>query len=267
MRVMTWNLWWRFGPFEQRQQAIVDVIRSVDPDILCLQEVWSDANDDQSEQLAEVLGMHSTRTDPVFYDGQSFGNAILTRWPVDRIASQALPSASGEPGHRCIVAGVVDTPSGRWPIASTHFDHRFDASATRQQQATRLLELGLIWRGVPDNSLPLIVGADVNTVADTDEIRMLTGRRVGVAGIVFSDVCEHVGAGNGYTWRAANPYSAESTGPNRRLDYLIVSWPRPKPVGNPIRAWNVGTEPVDIDGEAIWPSDHAAIVADFVTPI
>jgi endonuclease/exonuclease/phosphatase family metal-dependent hydrolase len=92
--VMTWNLWWRFGPFEQRQQAIVDVIRSVDPDILCLQEVWSDATDDQSEQLAEVLGMHSTRTDPVFYDGQSFGNAILTRWPVDRIASEALPNAS-----------------------------------------------------------------------------------------------------------------------------------------------------------------------------
>jgi endonuclease/exonuclease/phosphatase family metal-dependent hydrolase len=197
----------------------------------------------------------------------AFGNAILTRWPVDRIASEALPNASGEPGHRCIVAGIVDTPSGRWPIASTHFDHRFDASATRQQQATRLLELGVVWRGDPDNSLPLIVGADVNAVADTDEIRTLTGRRAGVAGIVFSDVWDHVGDGNGYTWRAANPYSDESTWPNRRLDYLLVSWPRPKPVGNPIRAWNVGTEPVDIDGEATWPSDHAAVVADFVTPI
>ena len=27
VRVMTWNLWWRFGPFEQRLTAIVETIR------------------------------------------------------------------------------------------------------------------------------------------------------------------------------------------------------------------------------------------------
>lgn len=266
LRVMTWNLWWHFGPFEQRQRAIVEVIRSAAPDIICLQEVWSDEHADQAVDLGEALGMDHVRTDPVFYDGQSFGNAILSRWPIERTESSALPNAVGDPGHRRIVAGVADTDWGPWPIASTHFDHRFDASATRQQQAIRLLELGRGWRGDPTTDLPLIVGADINAVPDTDEVRTLTGRRSGVDGIVFSDVWEQSGIGIGHTWRAANPYSADSAWPDRRLDYLFVSWPRPKPTGNPIRAWNVGEDPVDVDGTPVWPSDHAAVVADLVTP-
>jgi endonuclease/exonuclease/phosphatase family metal-dependent hydrolase len=129
-----------------------------------------------------------------------------------------------------------------------------------------LLELGIKWRGDPSNDLPLIVGADLNAVPDTDEIRLLTGRSAGVPGIVFSDVWEQVGNGSGHTWRPENPYSTDSAWPNRRLDYLLVSWPRPKPVGNPTRAWNVATGPVDVDGELVWASDHCGVVADFVTP-
>ena len=36
MRVMTWNLWWRFGPFGQRLPAIIDTMRQIDADVLCL---------------------------------------------------------------------------------------------------------------------------------------------------------------------------------------------------------------------------------------
>lgn len=263
---MTWNLWWRFGPFESRLPAIVETIRSADPDIVCLQEVWSDADHDVATELGSKLGMYSVRTDPVWWKGESFGNAILTRWPVERIASLALPDAHGVDGHRRIVAAAVSTPWGRWPIASTHLDHRFDASSARQLQSRRLLELGIEWRGDPTADLPLIVGADLNAVNDSDEVRMLTGRSPGVDGIVFSDVWEHVGNGPGHTWLAANPYSTDSAWPNRRLDSILVSWPRPKPVGNPLRAWNVATGPVEVGAEAVWASDHAAVVADFVTP-
>jgi hypothetical protein len=92
-----------------------------------------------------------------------------------------------------------------------------------------------------------------------------------VAGIVFTDVWEQAGGHGagvdpGHTWRAANPHTADSAWPNRRLDYLLVSWPRPKPVGNPIEAWTVGTDAIEVDGRPVWPSDHAAVVADFVTP-
>ena len=40
MRVMTWNLWWRFGPWVERLPAIVAVVREQQPDVVLLQEVW-----------------------------------------------------------------------------------------------------------------------------------------------------------------------------------------------------------------------------------
>lgn len=112
----------------------------------------------------------------------------------------------------------------------------------------------------------MIVGADLNAVSDSAEVRMLTGREPGAPGIVFSDGWEQVGDGPGATWCATNPYAADSAWPNRRIDYVLVSWPRPKPTGNPITAELVGTGPVDVDGTPVWPSDHAAVVVDITTP-
>jgi len=261
LRVMTWNLWWHFGPWEQRQRLLVDTIRSVDPDVVCLQEVWSDESADQLDDLAGALGLETVRTDPVFYSGQSFGNAVMSRWPIERIADEVLPRSDGQPSHRRVVAAVVDTPFGRWPFASTHLDHRFDRSADRVAQIVRLMERAHEWRGDPAADLPLIVGADLNAVPDTDEVRTATGRSAGVDGIVFSDVWDQVGEGPGHTWLRDCPYSADSAWPNRRLDYLLVSWPRPKPTGNPIRTWTVGRR----DAGDVWPSDHLGVVADFVT--
>lgn len=268
LRAMTWNLWWRFGSFELRQRAILRTIRTVDPDVICLQETWTDdAASGQADLIAAELGFHAAREANGPADGHGFGNAVLARWPIVRQACEQLPDEHGEPGHRDVVLAVVDTPYGPWPFGSTHLDHRFDRSATRRRQATRLLELAADWRGDPERDLPVIVGADLNAVPDADEVRLLTGRRPGVGGIVLSDAWEQARPGaDGATWRAANPYSADSAWPNRRLDYLLVSWPRPKPVGNPRRAWLAGTRPVDVGGEAVWPSDHAAVVAEFVTP-
>ncbi len=262
MRVMTWNVWWHFGPWEARQPAIVDTIRRVDPDVVCLQEVWSDESNDQVDVLAHGLGMHAVRTDPILYDGQSFANAILARWPLERIADDALPGADGTTSHRRIVAVRIATPWGGWPVASTHLEHRFDRSADRSAQVRRMMELTLGWRGDPTTDLPVIVGGDLNAVPDTDEIRMATGRSPGVDGIVFSDVWEQVGDGDGHTWTRGNPHSSDSAWPNRRLDYLLVSWPRPNPIGNPIRTRLAGH-----GGDAdVWPSDHLAVVADVTTP-
>ncbi|MFN3255042.1 MAG: endonuclease/exonuclease/phosphatase family protein [Ilumatobacter sp.] len=264
LRVMTWNLWWHFGDWTRRRTAIVDTIRTVEPDVLCLQEVWSDEHTDDAATLADELGLHVARTDPVFWNGQSFGNAILARWPLERVADERLPNAAGEPGHRRIVAARVMTPYGSWPVASTHLDHRFDQSELREAQAREIMRLSLAWRDDPDADLPLIIGADLNAVPDTDEVRMLTGRRDGVTGIVFSDAWEQAGTPgeSGATWIADNPHAATSAWPNRRLDYLLVAWPRPKPVGNPIRTWLTGRPGID----GVWPSDHLAVVADLVTP-
>lgn len=269
LRVMTWNLWWRFGDWEARRHAIVDTIRRAEPDVLCLQEVWADTSGGGSMAaiLGDELGFHAVSSTPIGRSDVAFTNAVLSRWPSSLLHDEALPRADGSPGHRRVVATSVATPWGAWPVASTHLDHRFDDSATRRAQCRRLLELAASWRGAaPTTDLPVIVGADLNAVPDSAEVRMLTGREPGVGGIVFSDAWEQAGDGHGATWLRDNPHTADSAWPNRRIDYVLVSWPRPKPVGNPIAATLVGAEPVTVDGQSVWPSDHAAVVVDITTP-
>ncbi len=263
---MTWNLWWRFGPWEQRQRAIVETIRAVSPDVVCLQEVWVEGDDDLASTIAAELGAHCVRSDAIGRHSVGFANAVLSRWPLERIADEPLPQRDGSPGHRRVVAATADSPWGAWPVASTHLDHRFDESSTRMLQAGRLLELAADWRGDATTDLPVVLGGDLNALPDSDEVRLLTGRRAGVAGIVMSDAWEHCGDGLGATWQRDNPYTAGSAWPERRIDYVMVSWPRPKPTGNPIRASIAGTGPVDVDGVDVWASDHAAVVVDLVTP-
>jgi endonuclease/exonuclease/phosphatase family metal-dependent hydrolase len=228
--------------------------------------VWSTAGANLASIIAAECGFHAVSSAPIGRHDVGFANAVVARWPLTIVTDEALPCVDGAPGHRRIVAARVATPWGAWPVASTHLDHRFDASASRQRQVRRVMELASTWRGDPATDLPVVVGADLNAVPDSDEVRMLTGRTAGVEDIVMSDAWEQVGEGEGATWLRTNPHSADSAWPDRRIDYVLVSWPRPKPVGNPISARVVPAGPVDIDGTAVWASDHAALVVELRTP-
>ena len=40
-RMMTWNVWWRFGPcWRNREPGLVHTLREADSDVVALQEVW-----------------------------------------------------------------------------------------------------------------------------------------------------------------------------------------------------------------------------------
>jgi endonuclease/exonuclease/phosphatase family metal-dependent hydrolase len=266
IRVLTWNLWWQFGPWRQREAAIASVVVDLQPDVLLLQEVWSDGDDSSAARLAGHLGYHHALTDDPSArrrDGKpGFHNAIVSRWPLHEVTTHPLPGPHGRMGVRRALSAAVQPSGGdRWRFVSLHLDYQFDASALRQRQCETLLHLVAGLRGDPEREPPVVIGGDFNAPPDSDEIRLLTGRRaMPLPGVVLSDSWEHVGDGPGATWRADNPYQAGTTWPNRRLDYVFVSWPRPKPLGNPTRAALVGVGPVD----GVVPSDHAGVVVDLV---
>jgi endonuclease/exonuclease/phosphatase family metal-dependent hydrolase len=271
MRVMTWNLWWRFGPWEAREGAIHTVCRAEQPDVLLLQEVWGADGDSAAHRIAAALGYHVVLSDDPFASqraetGAGFHNAIVSRWPIGEVVSHALPRLDGTAGHRRALGAVLDTPYGAWPVVSTHLDHRFDESAVRQLQCERVLQIVDEMRGDPDRDPPVVVGGDFNATPDSDEIRLLTGRRAApVRNLVLSDCWEQVGEGSGATWRSDNPYQAATAWPDRRLDYVFVSWPRPKPFGNPHHAHLAGVDAVPLGSLGpVVASDHAAVVVDLV---
>lgn len=259
---MTWNVWGRFGPWEKRQPAIVMTLRAEAPDVVCLQESYAVPGDDQPARIATALGgFHVARAAIWAKDDRWMGNAVVSRWPILEATTHVLPSATGAPSHRSALVTRIDAPFGAITVITTHLDHRFDGSATRQAQVGEICRIASGIRDADPGGYPVLLVGDLNAVPDSDEIRSLTGRRPPPApGLVFTDAWEVAGDGSaGATWCDSNPYNADSFWPRRRIDYLLVSWPRPSSKGKPVRCRVVPGAPAD---DGTWPSDHSALVTD-----
>lgn len=118
VRIATWNIWGRYGPWEERLPVIRDTLAGIDADIVGLQEVWEDDERNQARWLADELGYQGC----VFAanlerDGARSGNAVLSRWPLLRSDVLTLPREGGgavddEGEERLCVLGEVDGPRG-----------------------------------------------------------------------------------------------------------------------------------------------------------
>ncbi|MEM9132577.1 MAG: endonuclease/exonuclease/phosphatase family protein [Actinomycetota bacterium] len=262
MRVVTWNLWWRFGPWAERQPAIEAELRACGPDVALLQEVWADDDADQAEQLAAACGMHVLRTRRQDGDPQHFGNAVLSRHPLTELESITLSGEDGRPSHRSALAARVDAGTGPWVVIVTHLAWQYDKSELRQRQLAEVVALARRHGAGDDEGPPVLLGGDFNATPESDEIRRLTGLApVYEPGLVFTDCWAAVGEGPGHTWVRDNPNSADALWPRRRLDYLFVAWPRPKPLGNPLAAELIGV----VAHDGVVGSDHYGVLATFDT--
>jgi endonuclease/exonuclease/phosphatase family metal-dependent hydrolase len=254
LRVMTWNVWWRFGPFEERQAAIAATLARVDADIVCLQEVW----DEQATDLAGGLGfahVYASRFERE--EGVRFGNAVLARWPIVRSEWRPLPAPDDRDELRTVLFAEIDGPRGPVQVFCTHLNWRFDHSHVRQQQVAAVARLVADCR---PRTFPPVVCGDLNAEPASDEIRMLTGRAATpVEGLSFHDAWEAGGDGGpGVTWSNDNEFAALALEPDRRIDYVLVGWPKAGGAGHVVDCRVEGTAAVD----GVTPSDHYAVVAE-----
>jgi endonuclease/exonuclease/phosphatase family metal-dependent hydrolase len=255
LRVLSWNLWARFGPWEARQPAILATIAALDPDIACLQEAWSAPESSMAALVAERLGFqhaYSCNDEGPVHSG----NAIVSRWPILRTSWRPLP-AEGEPDERrTVLFAEIDGPRGAIQVFCTHLNWRFDHSAVRQAQV-RLIG-GFVDECRPRDYPPILTG-DMNAAPDSDEIRILTGRTaVAAPKLVFHDAWEVAGEGPGMTWSNDNPYAALDLEPTRRIDYVFAGWPKGGGRGHIVRAEVIGRDPIG----GVVPSDHYGVVAE-----
>ncbi|MET7621523.1 endonuclease/exonuclease/phosphatase family protein [Streptomyces sp. NPDC005408] len=268
MRVLTWNVWWRFGPWEQRQKAILSVLRDLQPDVIGLQEVWAAGGENLAQWLAHELGMQWTWApsqaperwrqrlgDPAV----DIGNAVLSRWPILDRAVLRLPAPERNDDGRLALYARLDAPTHPVPFFTAHLASATDASAVRCQQVTALVEFIAAHRG--GTLFPPVVTGDFNAWPDSDEIRLLGGYKTApaVPGHVLFDAWEYAApATPSATWDAENPFVAATFSPSVRIDYIHIGPPGPGGIGGVRSIRRAGDGPVD----GVWPSDHAAVVAD-----
>ncbi|KUJ69870.1 endonuclease [Streptomyces albus subsp. albus] len=294
MRVLTWNLWWRFGDWRARREAIAAVLAEVRPDVLGLQEVWAHGPGNLAGWLAARLGRetggawhwawaaervperwwrriepHGAAGGPAGGPGWEVGNAVVSRWPIAERAVLRLPVAGGRDNGRLALYALVDAPGARVPFFTAHLNAAAHESAVRRAQVAALAEfVAERGGGGADGAagpFPPVVTGDFNAPPESDELRLLGGLLTApaVAGQVLRDAWSYADpAAPSATWDRANPHVAARLEPSARLDYIHVGPPGPGGLGAVRSVRRVGAEPVRGPRGPVWPSDHAAVTAD-----
>jgi endonuclease/exonuclease/phosphatase family metal-dependent hydrolase len=263
VRVLTWNLWWRFGDWAARRPAILAALAEAQPDLCTLQEVWADPEENLAGWLADELGLRwawgPARAQEIWQSrvadpSVQCGVAILSRWPIIDPRHEDLPGDRGRP----LLTAIVDAPHGRIPVATAHLSALGGRSEVRCGQVERVVR-AIGERLTPEH--PPIVAGDFNAHPDSDEIRLLGGdlSRQLVPGLVLLDAWSYAEAGEpAFTWDRRNPYVARGPDPSGRIDYIRVGLRYDVTVGRIESARLAATAPIN----GIWASDHAAVAAE-----
>ena len=270
LKILTLNLWHDAGPWAARADRIRSWIDRLDPDLIGLQEALRGPDFDQ---VAELLGDRPYHCDyvcasPFWRDAtgdgrpvREFGNAVASRWPIERRDTLSLPDAAdGE--TRAALSVTVASPHGPLSFTCTHLSWKFHHGEVRERQVVALCDWVRARR--PRDGFPSLVVGDFNAEPRAAEIRYVTGLQ-SLAGrsVAFLDAWRVAGDGGpGITWSNRNPYAATECEPDRRIDYVFADLPaRLTGVGRIERCAVVA----DVERDGVWPSDHFGVYAELRT--
>lgn len=205
--VLTLNLWNINEPLEPRYRAIAAGLRTMRPEIVCLQEVYRDRARSQAELISEFCGL----TNCV----EENGLAILCSQPVIRSNSAALPQFPPDPSRHVLWAEIL-VKGRRLLVINTHLAYAPEMVQERRQQAQALL--AAIRRVAPGGITKIICG-DFNDVADSPAVRAILE-----SDDEFRDVFAECHPNSpGFTYTPRNPYVERSWTIDERIDYVFAS--------------------------------------------
>jgi endonuclease/exonuclease/phosphatase family metal-dependent hydrolase len=261
MRVVSWNLWWRFGDhWRERQDGILATLEALQPDVAGLQEVWVGEGTSQAELLGEQLAMYHAVATPSLppppsppeapdQQGIKVGVAVLSRWPIRAVRWHRLPATHRDPPVALLV--TVDHPAGPLHVATSCVEWEPEFADDHVAQARALANL--LADPALDGPLPVLLAADLNAAPETPPARALLDD-----GLVDTWVAGH-GDPGAATLSSANPFAPRAARQqiDRRIDYVLA---RPGTAGQavPVQRAFVAGGPDD----RLPPSDHQAVVTD-----
>ena len=270
--------------WEHRRDEIVAWLERLDPDVVCLQEIWeSAAHPNTAGELIERLGAGWSWVfgGEAFAGGFSadptvrFGSAVLSRWPIDGHEYHRLP-VGDDPAP--FVAGIpweaLHVTTAGLDICSVHLAAPPEDGRHRRRQVVALDAIMRAARGDRDvvhfghrrEGMPAIICGDFNAEPHSDEIRFLRGfTDLDGRSTAYQDAWAQAGEGPGFTqdWRS-HPISAGMNVARKRIDYVFVGDPflRAGDAGRVLRAELALHQPLT----GVQASDHAGLVVDIAWP-
>ena len=168
LRVVTLNIYHDRADWPARLPLIVEQLRALDADVIALQEVLqTETLPNQAETIAAALGYH---VQFVSLDPQDrarrYGNALLTRWPVEAHVSTALAPREDS---RSMGWAQIRFDGQPINVYFTHLHAGQGGAAIRRQQ----LEDAMTWIEGTAGDAPSLVLGDFNAPAGADELAVL----------------------------------------------------------------------------------------------
>ena len=171
LRVLSYNI--HHGEGVDRKldlPRIANVIKSVSPDLVALQEVDQGAERtnkvNQPAELARLTNLNVVFGGNIRHQGGDYGNAVLSRLPIKQHKNHQLPRFDdGE--QRGVLEVEVEMPDGNGPLLflATHLDHR-TGDGERLASAKAINELVA---DRPDR--PVVLAADLNDVPNSKTLQ------------------------------------------------------------------------------------------------
>ena len=286
LRVVQLNVDSAVGPrWPERRLEIVAWLDELNPDVVCLQEIWQDdrhpntggwiADHAAGDWVWEFGGFALPDPDALRADPSvRFGSAILSRWPLDAVELMCLPVSSDEAGPTYptsrpsvppgLLFELLHVRTAGLDVYSTHLQPQPQQAYQRVRQ---VLFIDDAIRRTCDlsSSMPPILCGDFNAEPTSDEIRFLTANAV-IEGrsTYFQDAWAVIHDRGGVTQDPTNDLYAPLNLPPMRIDYVFVG-------ETFLRAGDAGrvmTAALAFDHQktATFASDHYGLSVDIAWP-
>lgn len=239
--VATLNTWFGEYFFERRFEAITEILRAADPDIIGLQEITRESLDILA-QVPWIRDQYSiSDIDESTFEG--YGVVMLSRLPIRRLQVHVLPGPMG----RQIAVGEYLLNGESLHVAVVHLESLRTSTPIRVQQLHTLFELLKATRHS-------IIMGDFNFCASWQENDFLDPSYTDIWSALYPN-------DTGYTEDTEiNKMHAFVARKSKqvRFDRILLQSQEPGWVPNGIRRF--GMEPVSPHLPLVFPSDHFGLI-------
>ncbi len=174
LKILQWNIW-----FKERAENIIKLIKEIDPDILCLQELTVGFDNNNNQDVAKLISKktnlnYNFALAHKFEDNHVQGNGIFSRFPIIENSNFFVLDVKDSTGYSsegrvCAVSKIQIEKTKTILLATAHlsYNHKFTETKEKIREVKTLLKYLKKYRE------KVIFTGDLNISPNTKSIKLI----------------------------------------------------------------------------------------------